>query len=183
MFFVCLKDPKTAVFVDECVLEVATFLSGFTNQTRLWNKFDINLAPLSWILHLFVRFGFLFRVGQFYRFTVQPAQNTVQTGDGSGIASLAQLDPEHHQTGVRVPAAHVLDELDLGICMLVRVVVRAVRAICKGTNCSVVLLTPAVDVLPGGFVADCSLCDAVLKRILNYYLLKPHVLCYLIHSE
>ena len=44
---------------------------------------------------------------------MDPAQETVKSGDGSGIAALAQLHPEDHQTGVRVPAAHILDELDL----------------------------------------------------------------------
>ena len=36
--------------------------------------------------------------------------------------------------------------------------------------------------LSGGLVADCSGCNTVLQRILNYCFLKPHVLCYLMHS-
>ena len=63
---------------------------------------------------------------------MDPAQEAVKTGDGSGIAALAQLHPEDHQTGVRVPAAHILDELDLSLCMLVWMAVRPVRAVSKG---------------------------------------------------
>ena len=50
-------------------------------------------------------------------------------------------------------------------------------------NPFVVLLSPAVDVLAAGFVTNGRCCDAVFQRILHYRLLKPHVLCYLIHSE
>ena len=84
---------------------------------------------------------------------------------------------------MRVPAAHILDEFDFGICVLIGVAVRAVGAVRQRTDCAVILLPPTVDILSGCLVADCSLCDAVFQRIFNYYLLKPHVLCYLIHSE
>ena len=67
--------------------------------------------------------------------------------------------------------------------MLVRVAVGTVRAVRQRTHRSVVLLAPAVDILSAGFVADCRCGYTVFLRIFNYCLLKPHVLCYLIHSE
>lgn len=84
---------------------------------------------------------------------------------------------------MRVPAAHIFDELDLSICVLVGMAMGTVRAVCQGLKCAVVFLAPAVDVLSGGLVADSSLCDAIFERIFNYHLLKSHVLCYLTHSE
>ena len=67
--------------------------------------------------------------------------------------------------------------------MLIRVAVRTMRVICHGLWCAVILLPPTVDVLSAGLVADGCFCDAMFERILNYHLLKPHVLCYLTHSE
>lgn len=182
MFLVCLEDPEAAVFIDERVLEIA-FALCFSNQTGFRNVFYIDLTFLAGILHLFVGFGFLFGVRKLDWFSVDPAQNTVQARDRSGIAPLTQFDPEHYQTGVRIPAAHILDELDFSICMLVRMAVGTVRAICQRLERTIVLLSPAVNVLPSSFIADGSFCDTVIVRILNYYLPKSHVLCYLIHSE
>ena len=82
-----------------------------------------------------------------------------------------------------VSATHILDELDFFCCVLIRVTVRTMRTVCQGTNCTIVLLSPTVDVLSGSLVADCCLCNTIFEGIFNYYLLKSHVLCYLTHSE
>lgn len=181
LFFERLEITESAVFIDEGILIV--FLPGsFSHKAGRRNIFHINLSPLSGIFHLFIWFWNVFGVGQFYGFPVDTAQELVQPRDGSGIPTLPQLHPEYHQTGMRIPAAHILDQLDLGFCVLVWMTVRAMGTVCQGTNCAVILLTPTVDVLPGGLVADCSSCNTVLQRIFNDCLLKPHVLCYLIHS-
>jgi len=67
--------------------------------------------------------------------------------------------------------------------VLIGMAVRAVRTLCQGLERTVILLAPAVDVLPGGLVADGGFGHSVIERIFNYHLLKPHVLCYLTHSE
>ena len=84
---------------------------------------------------------------------------------------------------MRIPAPHILNELDLGIGVLIGVAVRTVRAVCQRLECTVILLAPAVDILSGSLVADRSRCNTFFEGILNYHLLKPHVLCYLTHSE
>ena len=84
---------------------------------------------------------------------------------------------------MRVPAAHILNQRDLRLCVLIGMAVGTTGAVNEGTDISVVFLSPTVDVLAAGFVADCSLCDTVLHGIVNYRLLIPHILCYLIHSE
>ena len=182
MLPVRLQDPETAVFINKCVLEI-TFIFRFTYQAGFRNIFDINLPSLSRILHLFIRFGFFFGIRELDWFAIYPTQSTIQTRDGSGVTTLAQLYPEHHKTGVRVPAAHILDELNLRISVLVRMAVRTMRAVCQGLKRTIILLAPTVDILSGGLVANRSLCNAMFERIFNYHLLKPHVLCYLTHSE
>ena len=84
---------------------------------------------------------------------------------------------------MRVSAAHIFHEGDFFRCVLVWMAVRTVRTVSKGANGSVVLLTPAVYVLPACFVTDRRIGYSVLEGIFNYCLLKMHVLCYLIHSE
>ncbi len=182
LLFVRLENAETAVLINEGVLKIR-FFRRFTDQAGFRNIFNVNLAFLSRISHLLIRFRHLFRVWQFDGLPTDPAKDTVQAGDGSGIAALGQLDPEHHQTGVRIPAAHILDEFDLIFCVLIGMAVRAMGAVCQGAHRTVILLAPAVDILSGCLVADRCLCYSVLERILNYHLLKPHVLCYLIHSE
>ena len=182
VLFVSLEDPEAAVLVNEGIL-IIFLLCRFTYEAALWNKFHINLAFLTRMCHLFVRFRDVFRIWKLDRLTVNPTQDLIQSGDGTGVATLTELDPEHHQTGVRVPAAHILNELHLGICVLVGMAVGPVRAVRQGADAAVILFAPAVDVLPGGFVVLRCLCDAFFVRITNYCLLKPHILCYLIHSE
>ena len=53
-----------------------------------------------------------------------------------------------------ISAAHVQDEFDLLRCVLIGMVVRAVRSVSQGGQRAVVPFTPAVDVLPVQPVAD-----------------------------
>ena len=95
----------------------------------------------------------------------------------------SRTDPEYYQAVVRIPSAHILYQRDLSLCVLLWVPVRTVGAVCQRVNISIVFLLPTIDILTTRLVADSSLRDAMLHRILNYCLLIPHVLCYLIHSE
>ena len=72
----------------------------------------------------------------------------------SGVTFLPELDPQHNDPGIRVAAAHVQDEFDLLRCVLIGMVVRAVRSVSQGGQRAVVPFTPAVDVLPVQPVAD-----------------------------
>ena len=173
--------PKAAVLINESIL-IILFSRRIPNQTYTWNIFHIYLNSLSGILHLLIRFRNIFGVWKLDRLTIDPAQELVQTGDGSGIAPLPEFDPKYNQTGMWVPAAHIPNEGNFLFCMLIRVTVRAVRAVCKRTNRPIIFLPPAVDILSAGLVVDRGGCYAVFQRIFNYCLLKPHILCYLIHS-
>lgn len=65
------------------------------------------------------KFWTLFWIWKLDRFSVDPAQRMVQTRDRFGASSLVQLDPEHHQAGVGVSAAHILDAfISASVCWL-----------------------------------------------------------------
>ena len=121
--------PETAVFVQKGVLVVSALLGSGTDQTVLRNIFDIDLDPLARITHLLIGFWNILGIWQLHRHLTALSQETIQAGDGACIASLPQLYPEDHQAGVRIPAAHVLDELDLFGAVLVWMAVRAMRAV------------------------------------------------------
>ena len=50
-----LQITEAAVFVEEGILIISTFFGSSTDQTTLGNELDIDLYPLTWILHLFIR--------------------------------------------------------------------------------------------------------------------------------
>ena len=128
MLFKGFQIAKTAVLIYEGVL-IILFSCRVTNQTNTCNIFHIYLDSLTRILHLFIRLCNIFLVWQFDGFSIDPAQELIQTGDGSGVAALAQLYPEYHQTSARVPAAHVPDQFDLRLCVLSGMAVGSVGAV------------------------------------------------------
>lgn len=98
-------------------------------QTVLRNIFDVDLDPLARITHLLIGFWNIFWIWQFHRHLTALSQKMIQSGDGTCIVPLPQLHPEDHQAGVRIPAAHVLDGLDLFGTVLVWMAVRVMRAV------------------------------------------------------
>lgn len=157
---------KTTVFINEGVL--IPFCAWFLPYDAYFrNIFHINLNSLSRILHLFIWFWNIFRIWELCRQLVAFAKEAVQTGDGSGVAALAKLDPEHDQTRVFVAPEHIQDQLDLLGCVLVRMAVWPMRAIRQRLKRSVVALEPAVDVLTVGFVVNSCFCDTVLLCVEN----------------
>lgn len=129
-----LEIAKTAVLVDESILII--FLPGsFSYKAGSGNIFYINLSPLTWIFHLFIKFWNVFGIGQFLRPPVNAAKEFVQPGDGSGVSPLAQLHPEHYQTGMGIPAARILDKLDFSFRVLVWMAVTPCFKECSITAC------------------------------------------------
>ena len=98
---------------------IILFPSYLSNQACTGNIFHINLDSLPQILHLFIRFRNIFWLWQFDGLPVDPAQDLIQAGDRSGATPLPQLDSEQHQTSVRGSAAHIPDQSDLCLFMLI----------------------------------------------------------------
>jgi hypothetical protein len=125
VFLKSLQIPKATIFVDKSIL-VEFLLSRLTYKTDRGNILYVDLDPLPRILHLFIGFCNIFWIRKLYRHPTQATQHAVQTRDRSGVTALAQLDPKHHQAGVRVPAAHIPDELQFCLGMLPRMTMWAV---------------------------------------------------------
>ena len=129
MFFEGLQIAESAVFVNEGIL-IPLCPRFLTHDTHFRNIFHIDLDSLTRVLHLFVRFRDILRIRKLHRKLIPFAQESIQTGDGSGVATLTQLYPEHDQTGVFVSSEHIQDEFDFLLRMLIGMAVRAMRAIC-----------------------------------------------------
>ena len=82
-----LQIPKSAVFVNEGVL-IELFLCSFSHQTDARNEFHIYLDALTGILHLLIWFWDILGVRQLDGLSVNPAQQLVQSRNGSCAASL-----------------------------------------------------------------------------------------------
>lgn len=116
---------ETGKLIDEGVL-VELLSGGITDQASRRDKLDIDLPALSGIGHLLIWLGNILGIRQLHGHLTAFAQKSVKTRDGSGIPSLPELNPKHHQTCVGVPAAHIVDELDFFRPVLVRVMVGTV---------------------------------------------------------
>lgn len=110
-------------------------------------KFHINLDPLSRMIHLFIGLRDVLWVRRMYSHDPLFPEEMVKTGNGAGVTALAEFDPESDQTGMGISAAHIVDQADIIIRMLVWVVMGSAGAV------------PAVDILPVGFVFDSNFCD------------------------
>ena len=127
-----LNKTPAGVFINSSILKelFTNYLAVFQAGRR--DKFNIYLNPLSGIVHLFVRLRDILWIGWMYSHNPLLSKETVKTGDRAGIAPLSQLHPENNKTGMRVSAAHIVNQLDFGRGMLVRMVMRASGAFPKG---------------------------------------------------
>ncbi len=86
------------------------------------DKFHIYLDTLAGVVHLLVGLRDILRVRGMGSHDAPLFEETVQPGDGTGIATLRELHPENDKAGVGVAPAHIGNELDFFRGMLVRVV-------------------------------------------------------------
>lgn len=163
----CLHETPAGILVDGRVLEklLSDHLGVF--QTGRWNKFHIDLDALSGMIHLFIGFRDVLWVRRMYSHDPLFPEKTVKARNGAGVAALAEFNPEDDQTVMRISAAHIADEADLIIRMLVGVVMGSAGAVSQGIPGTVIAAFPAVDILPVGFVFYSSFCDPKSFRVLN----------------
>ena len=134
MLFEGFQVTEPTVFVEEGILVIIAsvfccIIHRIAHQTRDRDVFHIDLHPLTWVVHLLIRLRRVFGVGQLYRHLALPTQDSVEAGDGSAVAAFPELHPEHDQAVMRVPAAHVADELELLGRVLVRMAMRSVGTV------------------------------------------------------
>ena len=115
------EEPQAGELIYRCILKksqfrVANALSGY--------HFHIHLNPLARIGHLLIGFGLIFLLFLTIRKQSQLLHNPVQALGVPAIASLLRMPPELNQTQARIPAAHISDQLQLILGMLIRMAVR-----------------------------------------------------------
>ena len=83
------------------------------------------------------------------------------------VAALPQTVPEFDHAQGWIPAAHIADELQLGLCVLVGVAVGPSGLAGQGRHTTIPALLPEVDVRPALVVLPAGAADAVFLCVLH----------------
>ena len=119
------------------------------------------------MIHLFIGLRDVLWVRRMYSHDPLFPEEMVKTGNGAGVTALAEFDPESDQTGMGISAAHIVDQADLIIRMLVWVVMGSAGAVPQGAPGSAIAAFPAVNILPVGLVLDGSFGNTIFLSILD----------------
>ena len=147
---------------------------GVLEQPKLWirdalarHDLHIYLNALSGMGHLLVRLGFVCIFRLFGRKQPHFTHDAEQTLRAAGVAPLPQTMPEldHAQRGIS--AAHIADELQLGLRVLVWMTVGASGLAGKGRHTSVPALLPEINIRPALIVLPTGAADAVFLCVLH----------------
>ena len=158
------EEPQTSELVDGGVLEQP--------QLRIRDAFPrhdlhIHLHALSGMGHLLVRLWFVCVFRLFGGKQAHFAHDTEQALRTAGIAALPQAVPELDHAQGWISAAHVADELQLGLCVLVWMAVGPSGLAGQGCHTTIPALLPEVDVRPALVVLPAGAADAVFLCVLH----------------
>ena len=131
------------------------------------DEFYIHLDTLSGMAHLFIGFGDILGVRGMGSHHALLFEETVQAGNGTGIAALHGLDPENDKAGVGIASAHIGNKLDFFQGMLVRMVVWPSGEATQGLDGAVITAFPAVDILPVRLVLDSGFRNPIFVSVFN----------------
>ena len=131
------------------------------------DEFYIHLDTLSGMAHLFIGFGDILGVRGMGSHHALLFEETVQAGNGTGIAALHGLNPENDKAGVGIASAHIGNGLDCFRGMLVRMVVCPSGEVTQRFHGAVIPAFPAVDILPVRLVLDNSFRNPIFISIYN----------------
>lgn len=159
VFFKSLHKTPSGILVNSSILKETFADDGAVDKTGGGDKLHIDLEALAGIFHLLIRLRDILGVRRMDGHDALFFEETVEAGDGAGIAALGELDPEHDKAGIRVAPAHIEDKLGFLRGMLVRVVMGSSGAVTEGLDRAVIAAFPAVDVLPVGLIFDGSFGD------------------------
>lgn len=134
---------------------------SFIYETGRRDKFHVDLNPLTRMVHLFVRFRNIFGIRRLNSHYALLAQEAIETGNRSGIASLSELNPEDDEPGIGITLTHISNKGDLLRSMLIGMVKRSSGTITKRIPGAIVAAHPAINVLSVCFVSDSSFGDTM----------------------
>lgn len=136
-------------------------------QTGRGDKFNIHLNALPGIEHLFVGFGDILGVGRMNGHDALFAKEAVKAGDGAGVATLPEFDPENHETGMGIAAAHIPNEFELLRGMLVGMVMRASGTVTERVPGAIIAAFPTINILSVGFKFESGFSDAKFVSVFD----------------
>ena len=131
------------------------------------NKFHIDLDPLPGMIHLFIGLWDILWIVGMNRHEALFLEKTVKPRDRTRVAALPKLDPENHQSGIRITSAQIRNELDFGRRMMVGVMVRTLGELTMGRNGTIESAFPAIDILSVGLIFDSNLGNTMFFSIID----------------
>ena len=137
------QETKPRELVNGGVLKQAQFR---VCNTPAGHYLHIYLDPLAGIGHLLVGFGLVCLFLLRRRKQAQLAHYAKQALRAAGIATLPQPVPQLHHTQVWVTAAHIPDQLQFRLCVLVGMAVGPPGPAGQGLHRSIPAAFPEVDV-------------------------------------
>ena len=81
-------------------------------------------------------------------------KESVQSCYRAGIAPFSKFYPKPDETGFRITPAHVVNEFDLLVGVLIRMMVGPTGEIREGMDVTIIAFQPAINELAIGFIAD-----------------------------
>ena len=158
------QEAQTGELVNGGVLVQTQFRVG---DAALGDHFHIHLDPLTRVGHLLIGFGliswFLFCLWEHPEFPHHPEQ----AFRAAGIAPLLQAVPQFHHAQVRISAAHVPNQLQFRLCVLVWMAVGPTGLTRQGFCCAIPPGLPEVDIRPAFVILPAGPADAVFLCILH----------------
>ena len=95
------------------------------------------------------------------------AKKTVESGNGTGVATPGKFHPEDNQTVMRIASAHISDKFDFLRSVLVGVMMWPSGTIPEGFNRAIISPSPSVNILTVGFIFYGSFRDTMLFSVFN----------------
>ncbi len=123
VFLKSLNKTPSGILINRGILEEMPPAHLAVDKAGRGDEFYIHLDTLSGMAHLFIGFGDILGVRGMDSHNALLFEETVQSGNGTGIAALHELNPENDKTGVRIASAHIGNGLDFFRGMLVWMVV------------------------------------------------------------
>ena len=141
--------------------------SSGSADTGSGNHLHIHLNALSGMGHLLVRLRFVRLFRLFWRKHTHFAHDAEQTFRTACIAALPQTVPKLDHAQFGISAAHVTDELQFGLRVLVWMAVGASGLAGQGCHTSILALLPEIDIRPALVVLPAGAAHAVFLCVLH----------------
>ena len=164
--------------------------SGILKQAQFWvsnalagHHLHVHLNTLTWIGHLLVRLWFIHFFLRSSRKQPKFAHDSEQALRAAGIASQPQPVPQLHHAEVGIAAAHIPNQLQFCLRMLIWMAMGTSGLTGQGFHRAIPSSLPEVDVRPTLVVLPAGTAHTVFLCVFHQGLPVCHVLCYTLAHE